>query len=300
MAGQQVTSLASVEMRKEYCMQWINEHMKNYFSETAQRPRTLSDCQLQEFLSDEQNKNLKKNKRNRAMVYSSTRKDLLQREGDHIHHQQQEIVDLTEITHKSNTHYHSETDLVSTHTEPNTHQCGCQSSRCRLLASHLETDWDNTALDVTSSTLPVEDMSRQVRHKIFFTHINNCIQCGRGEACSLIGQLEEDVSSFFEVGADMIPQPDNTLGTVRHSDIMVPQSQTSINGDQDSFSNTLSSSDGTSFVEKPIKKVLFKDNHGQNAVKKLSKRKIKQLKIYATKMAKGKHQKDNFTVLAIL
>lgn len=119
----------------------------------------------------------------------------------------------------------SDLDVTSsTVVEDNVPQAAIKNN---LLRSHLYTDWDNSDLDVTSSTIVDTDKhnsSQDIRRLIFLTHIKECVECcvEDNRLCDIGHELEDEVSSFFEI-------EDNQLVNIGHQELSLH------NGEQSSY-----------------------------------------------------------------
>lgn len=168
-----------------------------------------------------------------------------------------------------------------------------------LLNSTLDTDWDNSDLDVTSSTTREDDtsvdMSRAVRHTVFITHLQQCYDCINGKECPIVGELEGDVSSFFE------------LEEFNH-----PNKEIQIEDDDKSHLRTLQrctsylsvTSDNVDFMDKPMCRRVPVTVKITKAKKKSISDKIKQLRSYIGRKNRGKDItavcNNGFKTLAVL
>lgn len=195
------------------------------------------------------------------------------------------------------------------------------SSLC-LLRSELEPDWNNSQLDVTSSTCIKEhnnvSVSRKARHRLLLMHVKQCDRCLNKEMCPVVSELENEVSSFFELenlsSGMMEAIAINSATFLRHKHYNVHveaknKPYTERNHvrrcRKPSLMDTSINSDHSDFMEQPMSNrvpVTLRHGSTSNAKKMNFFNKLKQFRNCISKARKGVDNNCNkhFKTLAIL
>lgn len=198
---------------------------------------------------------------------------------------------------------------------------------CPSSVSLLDPDCNNSKLDVThssttsytNSNIGTEngDISSNVRHRMFVTHIQECNDCQRGNGCILVDELENDISSFFEIDSmiEQTCQQNPTMtNTIQESsgyetmlsvdDHHVKETFFHLSSGISTISDTCSESDKSEFMGKTLFKPPVTGHKYQKYAKGKKKsisKKLKMFKKYICNYGQvSNHSSQGYKTLAIL